>query len=198
MEPLSFKNQLLSIATGLFVALSFLAPMQARAAIIDFTAMPNGNISVIGDATFSLAGAGQQGDPTVNSAFGGGLWNSSDAASYPTNSILRVDFASDVTGLNWTFNNHGGKSTTFTIYDSLLNVLATSSNSSSSGFQAYDFSGLSDVRRIDWNNNGNNWLFALGRIEYEPTSVVVPEPASIALIAFGVIGLGFLRRRKNI
>ena len=177
------------------IALSFALSFSAHATLIDFVAMPNGSVSTIGDATFSLAGTGEAGDPSVGSSFGGGLWNSTDGPTYPTNTILRVDFAAAVTDVSWMFDNEGGKTTTFTIYDSLLNVLASGNNLTASGFQAYDFSSLTDVSRIEWNNNGNNWLFALGQIEYESASV--PEPAAFGLFGLGLLGMFFSSKRAK-
>lgn len=190
------KSKLFQAAAGMSMALSLLAPLQAEATVIDFTAMPDGSVSVIGDATFALSGTGEAGSPTVGSSYGGGLWNSTDGPSYPTNTILSVDFTSGVTGVRWTFDNEGSKATTYTIFDSLMNVLATGYNSTPFGFQSYDFSSLTDVRRIEWNNNGNNWLFALGKIEYEAGSSV-PEPGALALLSLGLVGVYASSRRSK-
>lgn len=188
-------TRLIPLASAVGLALSILAPSHAQATVIDFAAMSNGSVSVIGDATFSLAGEGEIGAPTVDSGFGGGLWNSNDGPSYATNTILRVDFGQDVTGVRWTFDNEGSKSTTFTLYDAGLNVLADGVNNTAFDFQSYDFSGLKSVRRIEWNNNGNDWLFALGRLEYTVSSV--PEPSTAALFGIGLLGAFAFRRRHQ-
>lgn len=184
-------NMFKPAAVALLAGISF----GAQAAVIDFTTMADGSVSRIGDAVFSLAGTGEAGDPSVSSAFGGGLWNSTDGASYPTNTILRVDFDSTVTDLSWIFDNEGSKETTYTLYDAALNVLATGLNSSLSGFQNYDFSSLTGVSRIEWNNLGNNWLFALGSIEYDAEAASVPEPGTLALLGIGLLGVAFSRRK---
>lgn len=191
-----FANaRLLPLASAAGMALSILAPSHAQATVIDFATMSNGSVSVIGDATFSLAGEGEMGSPTVDSAFGGGLWNSNDGPTYATNTILRVDFGQDVTGVRWTFDNEGSKTTTFTLYDAGLNVLADGVNNTTFDFQSYDFSGLKNVRRIEWNNNGNDWLFAVGRLEYTVSSV--PEPSTVALFGIGMLGAFAFRRRQQ-
>jgi hypothetical protein len=187
------------INTYLAILAILLSPFAASATLIDFVAMPDGSISTIGDATFSLAGTGEAGDPYVSSLFGGGLWNSSDGPYYPTNTILRVDFDTTVSGLNWLFDNEGSKATTtWTIYDSSLAVLATGLNLTGVGFQAYDLSAYSGISRIEWNNDGNDWLFALGRIEYTAESISVPEPGTLALFGMGLLGMGAARRRKKV
>jgi len=178
---------------SLLAALVFFAPA-TQATTIDFTTFADGtSVTTIGDATFSLAGVGEAGSPVIDTAFGGGLWNSSDNASYPTNTILRVVFAAGASGVSWLFDNEGGKTTSWTMFDSASSVIATGSNSTSGGFQLNDQSSFSGVSRIDWNNNGNNWLFALGSITY---TAETSEPATIAIFGLGLLGIAFARRKR--
>lgn len=195
MTSLSNKSQMNAMACAIGIALSLLSSTQAGATVIDFVSMSNGNVSVIGDATFSLAGTGEQGAPSVDSDYGGGLWNSTDGPVYATNTILRVDFDKDVTGVSWTFDNEGSKATTFTLYDASLNVLASGLNNTNGDFQNYSFLGLNNVRRIEWGNNGNDWLFALGRLEY--TVSAVPEPSTAALFGIGLLAAFIGVRRRS-
>jgi PEP-CTERM motif len=43
--------------------------------------------------------------------------------------------------------------------------------------------------------NNNGWIIVDGR--YLLTPLPLPEPTSIALLAVGLIGLAFIRRRKQ-
>ena len=180
------------LVLSVFTVLSF----QANAITIDFSTI-SGNVSTIGNATFSLAGVGDQGDPK-SAVYGydgeGYLWNSKYGLAYPTNQILRVDFTDTVTDLVWGFNNIGNKYTTYTVYDEFSNVLATGANTPDDSVHYYDFSFLTGVSRIDWNNNGNNWVFGLSELTFEVESV--PEPSSLALLALGLTGVGLARRKK--
>ncbi|WP_206378300.1 VPLPA-CTERM sorting domain-containing protein [Sneathiella limimaris] len=185
----------LKVISLLFAFLTF--GFSAHATTIDFLSMANGNVSTIGDATFALSGAGEAGDPYVSSSYGGGLWNSSDAAAYPTNTILSVTFDTTATNLSWYFDNEGSKSTTWTLFDSSNSILASGFNNTSSGMQLNDQSSYTGVKRIEWNNNGNNWLFALGSISYRAELSTVPLPAAAWLFGAALMGLvGFKRYRK--
>ena len=193
-------------STVLALLVTTLAPLAAEATLIDFTLMPDGPVSTIGDATFSLAGAGEQGNPYVdNTTYGssavGGLWNSSGNAVYPTNTILRVDFASVVSLLTFDFTPHGlnGSSAQgWSVYDSANALIASGAFTGTNGtaFATYDLSAYSGIRRLELNNGQDNWLQALQRISY--TAVSVPEPGTLALLGLGLLGMGATRRlRKN-
>ncbi len=98
---------------GKFVIVPMLLSLSltAKAGVIDFNALDDGNYAKVGDTSFSLVGDGVTGDPVKNSFFGSGyLFNSSQPFLFPTNSILRVDFAGVVDNLLFDFNGFGPES----------------------------------------------------------------------------------------
>lgn len=172
----------------------FAATLSAHATTIDFTSMAAQNVTSIGDVTFSLAGEGEQGDAYISGdQYGGGLWNSTDA-SYPTNTILKAEFDTTATGIMFDFDNEGSKATFWSLFDSSDSLIATGSLSTGN----FDLSTYTGVKSIEWNNNGNNWLFAVETLTYQTTSAV-PEPSTYALMLGGLGLVGFMatRRRKQ-
>jgi len=167
--------------------------ISSQATILDFTSMGNQQISTIGDVTFSLAGIGEQGAPSVSTSYGGGLWNSTDGAIYPTNTILKAEFDNTATGILFDFDNEGSKSTFWSLFDVSNSLIATGALSTGS----FDLSTYSGVKSIEWNNNGNNWLFAVESLAYDSTASI-PEPSSIALLALGFAGIRFASKKKAI
>lgn len=166
----------------------------ASATVLDFTTMAEGSVSTIGDATFTLAGPGESGDPFVHHVAGGGLWNSTDGAAYPTNEILRVVFDAPVAGVGFEYNAqgiNGDPDQGWYAYNAASVLIASGSFTGS--LSAYDLSAYTGISRIDWHNGRNDWLSNLNVLTY----TAVPGPASLGLFAFGLVAFSTLRRRRT-
>ncbi|HSH95538.1 MAG TPA: VPDSG-CTERM sorting domain-containing protein [Roseimicrobium sp.] len=178
-------------ALGLFCA----SPL--RAIVIDFDTVAAGSVSTIGGATFSLAGVGESGNPISAIYSGKGyLWNSSDSIAYPTNSILRVDFASVATGVIFDFNNQGGKTTSWSLLDSSGATIVTGANIADANIHSYNLSAYTGVKSIVWNNNGNDWLFGLNKLTFESSASAVPDGGSTLLLLGLAVGGMVVAQRK--
>lgn len=185
-----------TIGLGL-IAAALSAP--AAAAVIDFSAYADGTaITTIGSATFSLAGAGESGSPSVMSVSGVGyLWNSTDGFLYPTNEILRVTFSSPVSNLKFDFSPFGYNGEAdqgWSLYDS-ANALIASGAFTSDFFASYDLSAFAGVARVDFNNGRNDWVQGLARISFDVTAVPAPTTPALMLTAF--LALAAVRRSRG-
>ena len=85
--------------------------------------------------------------------------------------------------------------------DLLMDVIVTNQdvvpNGSGNGYNEADSSGVSTSRMwlLDSQNSGNP--DAIGLVTTFDTTVAAPEPASIALLGLGLLGLGAVRRRNR-
>ncbi len=62
----------------------------------------------------------------------------------------------------------------------------------SAGTHTYTISGMTSVHWADWNSGDANWT---GTIVIPESSTQAPEPGTLALLALGLVGIGFSRRR---
>ena len=168
----------------------------ASATTIDFSTIAPGPVSSIDEASFSLAGTGEQGTPFTSVYDGEGyLWNSPNSNLYPSNTILRVDFTTVVTDLEIDFNNFGARVTTWSLFDGAGSTLSTGTIIGDGSIHPYDFTSISNIATVEFTNLHPNYVFGISEIRYETEPV--PEPASILLFGTGMAGLAGSRIRRK-
>jgi len=190
-------NKLLTFFAVCILAIS----MQTSATLIDFDLLDDGSYSTIGDTHFSLVGDGVAGNLVKNSWFGAGyLYNSSAAFLNPTNSILRIDFASSVQNLMFDFNSFSPDASlmSWRIFDDNVAEIAIGNIFNSISFsesKSYDLSAYSSINRIEFfngfntNTNNNNILIGLNKISFDVQTASVPEPSSLVIFLLALVGL---------
>lgn len=175
---------------------ALLMSYSATAVEIDFNDYGVGPVTQIDDVTFSLSGVGEQGAPTIaNNGGNNYLWNSSDGVSYPTNTVLSIDFGGLVSNLNFTFNPfglNGRLGQGWRIFGADSSMIANGLFSSGT-LASYDLSSFGPIARLELSNGGNNWLQGVRTLSFDRT-VAAPAPGTLALLGLGLAAMGFRRR----
>jgi len=178
------------------------ASAAASAASYDFTTLSAGTaVTSEPGVTFDLQGGPDSSGPPTIGGFGCptcGLTNSTngaaDSTSYPTATILDMEFTKPVNDVSFTFNNWGsGNGTFYTAWDGATEV-STADIDSVEGFGLVTVGGA-DITDLQINNNQGgefNWVFGVGELSFTPT----PEPGSLLLLGSGILGMAGVLRRK--
>ncbi|TRY29228.1 PEP-CTERM sorting domain-containing protein [Aliiglaciecola sp. M165] len=106
---------------------------------------------------------------------------------------IEIFFASAASNISFMLDTLGSLEVTFNLFDSNDVLLETQSvTSNGSLFVPVSFA-AAGVSRIQGLQPNNDWAWAMDDLEFDAVSV--PEPGSLALLAFTVLGLGFCRRK---
>jgi len=191
----------LKIAAFVFAAVLSVSAA-ASATTYDFTVLSPGTVVTSEPGvTFDLQGGpDSSGSPTIGGYFCPtcGLINSenggSGVSSYPTATILDMEFTTPVDNLSFTFANWGsGNGSYYTAYDGVT-VVSTGVIDSLGNFDLVTVPGV-DITDLQLNNNsgGNgDWVLGVGELTFTPT----PEPSSLLLFGSGILGMAGMLRRK--
>ena len=184
-----------------------LAAAVAPAETIDFTVLAPGTpvTNQYAGVTFSLVGGEDpNGAPTTTwnyqGSSQGGLTNTRYGGDYPTAQFLVATFSSPVTGVVFSFYDAGfNGGNAYTLYDASHTVITSAlMPEASDDSYTYDLSTYNGVSEIWWDNGfpagTRSWWQDLQSLSFASS---VPEPATWALLSSAMLGLLFLRRKRN-
>ena len=126
-----------------------------------------------------------------------------DDGAMPTEPVLSPNppYAGD---FQWTFPGGGAEGVSFIsgfwdsvgtavveVYDTAGNLLDTLTNAAT-GVYTFDLSGYGTIGRVTFNSSADGAGGDIDNLQFTP----VPEPASLMLLAGGLLAFGLIRRRK--
>lgn len=174
----------------------------ASAALVSFDDLPVGSVITNQYAGLGVVFSGWENDAQVSlttsnvysPTYGNYLGNSADGTSFPSQrwDEVRLDFAALASNVSFKLYSHGDLAITFNAYDASDNLLETIVLSSEPwGNVVFGSSGIARISAFQPNDG---WYWAMDEVSFDSSSV--PEPASLALLGLGVIGLAFSRRKQ--
>ena len=108
--------------------------------------------------------------------------------------ILRIRFATPVSGISLQLNSLGTESVTFNLFDASDTLLETLSVTSFPSFYVPVSFTAAGVSRIDGLQPFDDWAWAFDDLTFNTTAV--PAPATLALLGVALVGLAAVLRRR--
>ena len=184
---------------------TFGVSLGANAIIIDFDGLSSSEVLDEQYASLGVHFSAYENGLAVGSIAGTSLTGTYDTPSnvwsncYPSicssrADVLRIDFDMSVENLQWYTDTAGSLQPTFNAYDIdgilLETVFATATSETVYALSSFSSSGIAAVELLQ---PSDNWGYYIDTISFDVASV--PEPSVLALLAIGLVGVGFTKRR---
>ena len=193
-------------ATVLVVLLGiFGIPLSANAILIDFDDLVGQQVLDEQYASLGVHFSASEDGSAVGSIVGSSLTSTYHTPTnvwsncYPSvcdsrADVLRIDFDMLVENLQWYTDTAGSLQPIFNAYDIdgllLETVVATATSETVYALSSFGSTGIAAVELLQ---PSETWGFYIDTISFDVAAV--PEPSILALLAIGLVGAGFTRRR---
>ena len=177
-------------------------PALVGAILQDFNSVVNGSYGTInlGALTISTIGTDpisfSNGYNGVYGATGTVLLNFTSGFA----STVRFSFATPVSAFGFILGGSDSGPGTLSAYDGIGNLLASFNTAFNGPYQSYEGIAAAGISYADWAPyaypTGNNDTVLIDDFSYQE-AVPAPEPASMVLIATGLLGVAAMRRRVS-
>lgn len=207
-----FKKTVFALSTLLAIAGAQAAPAYitngadaslSGATVLDFESTPNGTTFTsrqIGGITFSAAPGSLYVNADLGSSYG---MSGNSLQTYTTPNPVLINFNGNVSafGFNWGAADQPWKLEIFDAANALLGSFVVAAQTSSTGYAGFvgvngGGAAIASAKLTHNSVYGYDWV-GIDNFKFVQANNALPEPASLALVALGLMGAAVGSRRKK-